>query len=624
MELLNILKETYKSFYVEDQKIFDLSFPVFIETITSKEYEKILNDPFTLKYIYENIDKLLNVKDFYKIKLLNNELFLKLIKNRDILKILLSLEKDEDKIDLLLNDIISSRIFNNHFLIFDILNLNFKSEESYINLLNKVSSKAKIIILKGIVNEDFVVKLLKQINIEKEMDLMMLLRRFKKDENKLLFLNKLSNPQYISQIIISLNDKKYIKDNFDILTNSYKLAYLRTLSDSEKIYYIENTYYNLDLIASLDNIDLLFKYFVRLKLYEEQKIVIEKVRDDEIKYSLFKLMRLSYDEYIEMVMLLIKTINDKHIKLELISVLKNEGINNAIKTNEEYVDFSNEEVEAYPNVDETITIGLELECSHELNKSYIALGSLLKSWSFKEEGTVGNGIEITSRILNYNENDLKEIKFVCNFLKENGFTITKDCGGHIHLGFDYIKSITHLQLIYYIYIHCEEIFALMFNKENTLLRDGAKANARFIKNDILNMYGRYIQTNADTLKGFSYLLGIAQKDRFASLNILNAFSGNKNTLEIRIPNGTIDFDDLHLNIILFTRLLQKAKYFSENVSDKKLLKKLLILSEDIPIEDKKNYLLDILFEEDYELKNIFYDRFEANYNLIKSRSLTKK
>ena len=42
-------------------------------------------------------------------------------------------------------------------------------------------------------------------------------------------------------------------------------------------------------------------------------------------------------------------------------------------------------------------------------------------------------------------------------LNENGFKTTKDCGGHIHFGFDYIESITHLQLLYYIYVNTEEI-----------------------------------------------------------------------------------------------------------------------------------------------------------------------
>ena len=85
----------------------------------------------------------------------------------------------------------------------------------------------------------------------------------------------------------------------------------------------------------------------------------------------------------------------------------------------------------------------------------------------------------------------------------------------------------------------------------------------------------------------------------------------------------MSFNELNLNIILFTRIMQKSKYFSHNTDDKKLLKELLFLSKDISIEDKKNYLLDILFDEDYELKNIFYDRFETNYHLTKEKELSK-
>ena len=96
----------------------------------------------------------------------------------------------------------------------------------------------------------------------------------------------------------------------------------------------------------------------------------------------------------------------------------------------------------------------------------------------------------------------------------------------------------------------------------------------------LNLYGKYIQTYADNLKSFATLLGNAQKDRYASLNIKNAFSLDKNTIELRIPNGTLEFNELNLNIILFTRIMQKSKYFSHNTDDKKLLKELLFLSKD--------------------------------------------
>lgn len=610
MDLLGILKETYKK-----QKIFELSFDMLISSLCNENYESILNDPFTLKYIYENLEKLILLEDIYKIKLLNNENFFKICKIKDILKIINHLENDEDKIGILLNKKIYSKIFTNHFLAFDTLKLNFKSYDSYLSLLNKVTPKGKIIILKGISDEDFVVNLLKQIKIEKEMDLMLILRRFTKDENKLLFLGKLKNEQYISELIVSLKDKNFIKEHFGLLTNNYKLTFLKTLTDEEKLPYIEKGYFKCELIASLENLDLLFKYFIGLKNYDLQKEVITNVKLESLKYELFKVMSISSDKYFEMIIYLLNTLNDKNIKLELTSLLKNEGINRAIKSNKEYVDLTNVTIDMAKNVDENISIGIELECSHHLHKSYIALGSILGSWIIKEEGTVTNGVEITSPILHYNEKDLKSLKYICDFLKSNGFEVNPSCGGHIHLGFDYIKSVSHIQLIYYIYVHCEEIFAYMFNKEGTTLREGAKLNAIFIKDNVLNNFGKYIETKANTLEYFVYLMGNVQKDRFTSLNIKNAFSINKNTLEIRIPNGTIDYEDVNLNIILFTRLLQESKYLSENISDKGVLKKLLILSEDIPIEDKKNYLLDILFADDYELKNIFYDRFETNYYL---------
>ena len=452
---------------------------------------------------------------------------------------------------------------------------------------------------------------------------MLILRKFNNSNNKLLFLDKLTNPQYISEIIVSTKDKNYIQKNFDILTNNYKLSFLKSLTDKEKIYYIENGFFNLELIASLNSIDLLFRYFISLKSYDEQKVVIENVKSEEIKYELFKLMHLSYDKYMEMIFYLLKIINNKNIRLELTSLLNDKGIKKAIASNEKNIKEDLTEIEINPHVDPNITFGVELECSHKLNTSYIALGTLYNNWHFKEEGTVYNGVEITSPILNYTNEDMKRLKCICDFLNENGFKTTKDCGGHIHFGFDYIESITHLQLLYYIYVNTEEILSYMFNKEGTILREGAIANAPFINENILNLYGKYIQTYANNLKSFATLLGNAQKDRYASLNIKNAFSLDKNTIELRIPNGTLEFNELNLNIILFTRIMQKSKYFSHNTDDKKLLKELLFLSKDIPIEDKKNYLLDILFDEDYELKNIFYDRFETNYHLTKAKELSK-
>ena len=395
MEKKGILKEIYKSYVYENQNIFDLSFDMLIKLIFDK-YPDLLNDTILISYLYDNISNFIDIKDSYKIKLLSNSLFLKKCKGKDIVNILLTINNDEDKIKILLNENVYPRIFNNHFLV--------------------LPSKAKIIVLKGIENEDLVVKILKQVDTIKEMELMLILRKFNNSNNKLLFLDKLTNPQYISEIIVSTKDKNYIQKNFDILTSNYKLSFLKSLTDKEKIYYIENGFYNLELIASLNSIDLLFRYFISLKSYDEQKVVIENVKSEEIKYELFKLMHLSYDKYMEMIFYLLKIINNKNIRLELTSLLNDKGIKKAIASNEKNIKEDLTEIEINPHVDPNITFGVELECSHKLNTSYIALGTLYNNWHFKEEGTVYNGVEITSPILNYTNEDMKRLKCICDFL----------------------------------------------------------------------------------------------------------------------------------------------------------------------------------------------------------------
>ena len=159
MEKKGILKETYKSYVYENQNIFDLSFDMLIKLIFDK-YPDLLNDTILISYLYDNISNFIDINDSYKIKLLSNSLFLKKCKGKDIVNILQTINNDEDKIKVLLNEDVYPRIFNNHFLVFDTLKINFNNDESYIKLLNKLPSKAKIIVLKGIENEDLVVKIL--------------------------------------------------------------------------------------------------------------------------------------------------------------------------------------------------------------------------------------------------------------------------------------------------------------------------------------------------------------------------------------------------------------------------------------------------------------------------------
>ena len=82
------------------------------------------------------------------------------------------------------------------------------------------------------------------------------------------------------------------------------------------------------------------------------------------------------------------------------------------------------------------------------------------------------------------------------------------------------------------------------------------------------------------------------------------------------------FEELKLNIILFARLVSKAKELSHISTDDRRYNDILLLSEDILIEDKKDIFLDLMFDE-VDLKNIFYDRFESNYKINKENHLQR-
>lgn len=65
--------------------------------------------------------------------------------------------------------------------------------------------------------------------------------------------------------------------------------------------------------------------------------------------------------------------------------------------------------------------------------------------------------EIISPVPHYNVEDLQQLKSVCKILKECNFYTDYSCGGHIHIGADYLKSIKDIYILIYISTNCENI-----------------------------------------------------------------------------------------------------------------------------------------------------------------------
>ena len=304
------------------------------------------------------------------------------------------------------------------------------------------------------------------------------------------------------------------------------------------------------------------------------------------------------------------------IKKKLAELTNDKGIVEAIKSNKRSPKAltGDIEIESIPFVDKKITIGIELECVNDYNDAYISIKNLLSRWIMKEEATVLNGVEITSPVLNYNVNSLRELKYVCQFLQRNNFSVNENCGGHIHIGFDYFDDISQIQMLYYLYVYCEDAISLMVNRCGSTIRPCALTNARSIKDMMIKAFGKYMSFIDLSISDFVMKMQELQHDKYTSINLQNALSKDKNTIEFRIPNGEIDFEEINYNIIFFTRLIYLAKTLTTCKIDERTMQKIISLSDNLPLSDKRDILLDLMFSE-IDLKNVYFDRFESNYEL---------
>lgn len=608
--MLKVLNKKYEKLH-----IFNLPLNILIEHVFSNNLYFLFDDEIFCKYIIENLK---NIDFKYLLKILSLESVTQYIRMVDLLDFFYLLN-DEEKITLLNLTHIQKFFFKKHFLSYKKLDLGFSSLESYKILLKMFPDEEKrAIILRGVKDEDFVFSYLKSHKFS-EVYLFSIVSKFSEDEHIIPFLN-LFNSSHKSFLISKLHSEEYKKAHFDELSLSEQLKFIFTKDDTVKCKFIEEGFYPEFIIPSLNDLNKLFSYFLRLKDYDKQLIVLQKVKNDNIKFGLFQVMNLE-NHYIEVLLYLYSTVTDSEIRKKIKDLIADKGIIEAIKSNDKNPKILTNDIEFSQTafVDERITIGIEIECTNSYNDAYIAIKKLLSKWDIKEEATVINGVEITSPVLNYNLKSLKELKYVCLFLQRNNFVVNESCGGHIHIGFDYFEDITNLQLFYYLYVHCEDAISLMINRCGSKIRTCALTNARPIKDMMINAYGKYMSFTHLSITQFVSQMKELQHDRYTSVNLDNALSPQKNTIEFRIPNAEIDFDELNYNIIFITRLIYIAKNLPLESLDEKTLQKIMSLSSDIPLCDKRDILLDLMFNE-IDLKNIYFDRFESNLELNKEFS----
>lgn len=242
-------------------------------------------------------------------------------------------------------------------------------------------------------------------------------------------------------------------------------------------------------------------------------------------------------------------------------------------------------------------------------------------WEAKGDGSLWNGAEVVSPILYDNPNDIKEIYTIANAMKGMLFSTSDRCGGHVHIGANYLKSVEDMKELLEIWGNAEEVFYLISNQAGELPRRGTEQYAIPMSSKI---QGSDLEEKKEQNKDiFIVDAQRIQDSRYSAINLMN-IGNNKNTIEFRLSNGTLDPNVWIENIRLYGRTVQMAHEISrvnnkmrrgepitKEEEDKLRFKS--NLKKDISRDEKMENLMGLLFDE--EERDVYENRYVANKEL---------
>ena len=412
-----------------------------------------------------------------------------------------------------------------------------------------------------------------------------------------------------------------------------KIKYVGLIKSDELLEKLVNeNSLSLSLVAinSMSNDALKMKYLDMFSTIDKIKIISSFTNRDNIKSFLFQ------KEFYNYIPVLLKCINDYNYTFDFFMNTKDMEIKKQIIEYEDNVYFKNvlldnisprvigdiiksndnpklENVLMDYDIDTRITFGLELECLTENYKEVLKCENILKNWKITKDASVKKGVEIISPVLNYDQESIKELKYVCEMLARNNFSVDSTCGGHVHLGFDYFENVNEYAIFLTLYSRIENLLYIIGNRSGTTTRDGFSEFAIFLNDDTLNIVNNINYAKFNSMDSYVDLIKGTQYHKFYGLNLTNIGNKEKNTIEFRFPNGELDFNEIIHNVKLFAKLFEVSKEITYT-RDKKLLSlyRDIISSYDMYMQIEN--LLDLLFDNDLD-KEFYMDRYEQNVEL---------
>ena len=270
-----------------------------------------------------------------------------------------------------------------------------------------------------------------------------------------------------------------------------------------------------------------------------------------------------------------------------------------------------------------MTIGVEIESEGLASREEIAgiIGNL--SWKLKPDDTLDDGIEAVplSGLTPSTAGD--EIYGACKALCLSGQTISERCGGHIHIGADYLTDLQDWKNLRTIWNNTEKILYIISNRKGEIPREEVLKYAKPISGKDESKQKTINLENESDLENFIAETKIIQGTRYSGINYVNVGEEEKNTIEFRLPNGTLDPTTWIENINLFGGLVRVSHELSE----------IMLKSEEQRTEEEKKMLYNyevIQMEQDerkvaealiglcvsQEQMQTYLDRYDENSELL--------
>lgn len=253
-----------------------------------------------------------------------------------------------------------------------------------------------------------------------------------------------------------------------------------------------------------------------------------------------------------------------------------------------------------------------------------------------EESLVGNGgAELVSPILKDTPEDWKSISKICEHMKKfpdnKGDSVVADdkCGLHIHFDSNCLtQNPARFKNFLRLYAESEELLYKMCNEKNAPIRrnainknfKGLNLISSLWRNGMASPTGKKIlkQIENGTLKlsykKFGKLKMLASKykldeRRYSGLNLTNIGTPQKNTIEFRMANGTLNPEIIKQNVFLYSSLINTAIEITEKPEKyKNSLSN--FYKTDLTEEQKAENFLSLIIENE-EDRAIYMERWRS-------------